>query len=226
MTAIQAIATICAQGEGLNPGRTIEGTADPLGLEDSHYYKFVNIQAGIEEPAGWDKPPLKGPAPKPIADPPITAKQLAYFVYPYPVNPSTADYTDSIVQKISDASNGLYQYMLLLTEAIFRAKGLEQKMLFYKGMHNSMIWMLDKLLQAMRKVSLVEGGQLAPTFENLSLDGHPDGPLGRLKQLAKQAYDAIGENPGGRFGDIQYYLKNIFDPPSTTPALPDVRDYT
>ncbi len=196
--AQQAIATICDQGEGFNPQR-IDGTDDLSGKEESHFYKFLSMQAALTKPAGFNEP-QKGPPPPDPGIPVITDEELGYFTFPFPENPITrADgnsggtpYTGEVEQAISDALNGLYQYMLILTETSFKVTGMAQKKLFYTGMHMSMIWIMDKLIQQMRNNALADGSgyALAPTFENYNL-GDRTVAYSNLVSLATTAVNAI-----------------------------------
>ena len=130
----------------------------------------------------------------------LRPEELGYFVFPFPANPVThavpgapnPAYADPVHQAISNALNGLYQYMLILTETAFKVTGAPQKALFFQGMHMSMIWIMDKLIQQMRTVPLAGGGVLAPTFENLDL-GARSGAYAALVRLQNAASGAIAD---------------------------------
>ena len=242
-TALAAIATICDQGEGFNPHH-VGATDDQSGHELSHYWKFVTLQNDIDVPKSWKKRPypLKGPINKLKSSLKVTEEELSYFVFPFLKNPTTEKYaeSDKVVGKISDAFNALFQYMLIMTEATLWAKGPAQKKLFYTGMHNSMIWIMDKYAQAMRKIEVEIGRKkyaVAPTFEFVELGKVDNGYLGaltNLKAYAQAALDAITDygkqdtGPVKNYSDVAYYLKLIVDPAlnsATNPPLPDVHDF-
>jgi len=225
--AQQAIATICDQGEGYNP-QHIDGTDDPTADEDSHFFKFLCLQSCLEAPAGWSEPD-SGLIPPPPGIAPITPAELAYFISPFPANPVTrADkngggqaYTDPVHQAISDALNGLYQYMLILTETAFKASGKQQKALFYQGMHMAMIWIMDKLIQSMRVIPLAGGGVLAPTFENIDL-GDRSVAFAGLVALQNRATKLIDDWEKQHHSKIYEDLKGYIQMFNT---LPDVSAY-
>ena len=212
--AQQAIATICDQGEGYNP-HSIDPDDDPSEDEESHYYKFLALQACLEKPIGY-KEPKKGPKPPAPGIKPITPVELAYFVFPFPENPTTRNdeipgggisYEKEVERAISDALNGLYQYMLILTETSFKVSGLQQKKLFYQGMHMSMMWIMDKMIQEMRGFSLKNQGKpyvLAPTFENFDL-GPRESAFATLKGLAETAIEVVERFK--EYRSVIYYLK-------------------
>ena len=227
--AQEAIATICDQGEGYNPEH-IDPIDDPSGDEDSHYYKFLCLQSCIQPPDCSHEHTIGPKPPKPDISP-ITPTELTYFVFPFPENPITRPdgtaqsgpvYKDPVHQAISDALNGLYQYMLILTETSFKASGMPQKKLFYQGMHMSMIWIMDKLIQQMRTVPLNDGSNqvLAPTFENFDL-GPRATSFAALKALAQRAIDLLPTSGGKivpEYNDLAVYLKKFA-------TLPDVAQY-
>ena len=221
--AQQAIATICDQGEGFNPVH-IDGTDDLSGKEDCHFYKFLCLQGTLEKPAGFDEP-QKGPPPPAPTIPLITKEELGFFTFNFPENPVTRRdeyppfgdlrYSNPAQQAVSDALNALYQYMLILTETSFKVTGMKQKKLFYQGMHMSMIWIMDKLIQQMRQIPLVDAHgkpmqdkdgkalALAPTFENFSL-GHRQHAYGNLVKVAQTAIDMTKSD--SQYSGMQGYL--------------------
>ena len=190
LDAIIAIDTICDQGEGFSHTKF----DDPSKHEESHYYKFLTLQsemAGYEQQS--DRRPKLPPSPPP-AKTQFTSKQLAnaHVVVNYPDNPTTMKYPAEFTD-LSNFTTGVYQYMLLMTETIYKVKGFEQKRFFAQGMHMSMIWILDKLCQAMRGLSYTQGGveyTLAPTFENTPILGTRSEAFGNLKSLANSVNDA------------------------------------
>jgi hypothetical protein len=219
--ALQAIGTICDQGEGYSQ----QAVDDPSKDEDSHYYKFLKLQAQLEEykssPDHRELLPDKPTPPEPIT-PTITDADLAKVIFNYPSNPITRTdqwatdqntvYADAF-QPISDLCNGIYQYMLILTETIFRVPSNEQKLFFNEAMHRSMIWVLDKVIQKMRGIPLndSEGHVLAPTFENIDLGERKDS-YANLMKLADAMVGQVG------YDEVKYYI-------GIMKTLPDVSDY-
>lgn len=185
-TAMNAINTICEQGEGFDPmGEPYDASpySDPeKQQEQSHYYKFLKLLSEID---GYDsyKPYLPAHPPLPDnADEPWTEKELSQVIYAYAVNPRTEDYEKGVKQHsstlvdlrpLSELCNAVYQYMLLMLEDTYQYEGAEQVELFNVGMHKAMIWVLDKLIGFMRGYTY--GGEkhdrhvLAPTFEYVEL---------------------------------------------------------
>lgn len=83
-----------------------------------------------------------------------------------------------------------------------------------------MIWILDKVIQAMRQVLLGDSNsdpgsplRLAPTFENIDL-GPRDQAFATLKNLCDDLNTRYG-NESWYNSDLQYYIQMI-------PSLPDV----
>lgn len=218
--ALIAIDTVCFQGEGFNH----EAYDDPSHAEASHYYKFLSLQAQFEDytkPDHQEMLPTKPKPPEPIT--PTADPFLEEVVLSFPDNPTTAQYLE-IQQSLggvnykplSDLVNGVYQYMLILTETIFKVRdtgpeGGGQKLFFNLAMHRSMIWVLDKLAQTMRKYKLEDGTVLAPTFENIDLGSRAEA-FTNLNKLG----DACKGMP--YYPDINYYLGVI-------ETLPEVSKY-
>ena len=179
--ALQAIATICDQGEGYTANNP--KWADEEKEEDSHFYKFYRLREGLAPVAGEPNPTLGEKVekeltpPDDLPDPKITEKQLSgvdstghTIRYNYAENPVTANYPEQLVD-LSNLCNLIYQYMLIMTEMGYRVSGAKQKEIFNIGMHKAMIWILDKLIQGMRESCSYESGgetfAMAPTFENI-----------------------------------------------------------
>ena len=161
-------------------------------------------------------------APDPIT-PTVTASELDEVIVKFPDNPTTAGYLKihkanpgSVNYKaFSDLVNGVYQYMLIMTETVYRIPNDGptggQKLFFNEAMHRSMIWVLDKLSQIMRGKELGDGTALAPTFENIDLGPRTDA-FANLLILA----DATKGTP--YYSDVEYYIGII-------KTLPDVSKY-
>ncbi|WP_052657678.1 ferritin-like protein [Thalassospira sp. HJ] len=218
-SALLAIQTIDAQGEGYGPSKF----DDPSDQELSHYYKFLTLQSKLE---GYDPKHEKIPAnpkpPKPAQDP-ITNKNLECFVYNVPTNPEAAQYGQGF-KECADVVNGLYQYMLIMTETIFKVGPKFQKVYFNQALHRSMIWILDKVLQAMRTQqatvtcgSLVREVAFAPSFENIDL-GTRDQAFSNLKKMCAELDNKYGTAKWYTDSYIKYYIDMI-------PTLFDVSPY-
>ena len=241
LEALQAIDTICDQGEGFRDPKTHqeERTDDPSHHEDSHYYKFLKLQAQLEQYPHHVEKLAPSPKPPDPIKPTITAAELAEVIVNFPDNPVTrpvgstfeqlgdAHISDLYVyperfRALSDLCNGVYQYMLIMTETIFKVasrgpEGGGQKLFFNVGLHRSMIWILDKLVQAMRGFDICDGQtpganfSLAPTFENIDLGDRKEA-YGNLIKLA----DAITDPD--QLSAVGYYI-------GTIKTLPDVAPY-
>ncbi len=200
--AFNAIQTISNQGEGANYTKWDDPKSN---LELSHFFKFLTLQAhfaqyspdceGLPEPEdGW---PVGLAPPSSVLDPKISAADLTGLTYDFPENPTTAGYAgDDYAVAMSNFCNGLYQYMLIMTETLFKVPDPSQKLFFNQGMHFSMIWMLDKVIKAMRLHTITAGDHqgkvLAPTFENIDL-GPRTAAYASLMDLAK-AVDTVAKS--------------------------------
>lgn len=257
--AFIAIDTICDQGEGYaqpkdsagSGGTETEPTDDPLKSELSHYYKFLTLQAQFEE---YDQkleslPPYPVPPPA-VIQPSVTVATLAQdgVLFNYPDNPETAHYPAEL-QDISNFCNGVFQYMLILTETIYKVDPANQKVFFNEGMHRSMIWVLDKLIQSMRKIKIQSGPYsghvMAPTFENIDL-GDRTQSFEALRKLGEKASESaedliqyamsMSPNVDHDYRDtlksaaqsVQYYVRSsvsVTDPEGHPMHLPDAGPY-
>ena len=125
------------------------------------------------------------PPPAPIV-PSITQADLiaAGLLSDFPDNPLNANYPAGY-RAIADFCSACFQYMLIMTETIFRVPPDKQKLFFNEGLHRSMIWVLDKYIRTIRQIPIpsgpYHGKMMAPTFENVDL-----GPRGRLVRRARQ----------------------------------------
>lgn len=224
-TAIQAITTICFQGEGFDHTKI----DDPSGHELSHYYKFLTLQSKLEGYNGiyteMGKLGFNNVAGTPTAPPSpetqFSAADLETFVFPTPTNPKASDF--SIAQgDLVNIADGLFQYMLIMTETIYKVPSEKQKIYFFRTMHQSMIWVMDKLFQAMRNVESDCGNyRVCPAFSNIDLGDRKDAFANLSKMVTnfqsvywyKSATKASWMN-----SDINYYLNKILE-------LPDVSAY-
>lgn len=220
--ALEAIATICFQGEGF----AHEAYDDDDKAELSHYYKFLSLQSMLE---GYTKDYIKkdnniASLPK-APNPPkkqYSEIDLSKFVFPAPENPSLEQFTEGRAKLVSIA-DGLFQYMLIMTETVYKIPSREQKLFFNRTMHQSMIWVLDKLLQALRGIQTADGEHtLCATFANINL-GERSEAFATLKMMCidfEALYGKNGTTPKDWYNqsDASYYLRKITE-------LPDVSVY-
>lgn len=155
-SALRAIDTICEQGEG-SPKDPTHEFDDPSDLEETHWYKFKQVR---EELAGF------------------TPEEQATFVLAFPDNPTRESYTPKEgaydYRPLVDLANAVFTYVFQLTQLSYRLSGDAQHMVFNIGMHKAMIFVLDKIVGAMRYYHVDGGGvsgqgsgpSIAPTFEN------------------------------------------------------------
>ena len=188
-----AIDTICDQGEGypvpyLGPG----ADDDPSKGEESHYVKFVTLQAQYADYATTTESLPAEPPPPALQLPTITDADLAAagLVVAFPDNPTAKAYPAEY-RPIADFCSACFQYMLIMSETIYRVPPDRQKLFFNEGLHRSMIWVLDKYIQHDPADSAsAPASFMGPVFENLDL-----GPR-------KTSFAALtsGRRPGDRRG--------------------------
>lgn len=174
--AALAIDTICDQGEGYPvPNLGAGPVDDPSKREQSHYVKFLALQAQFADYAGTTETLAAEPPPPAPQVPTFTAAALdsAKLVVAFPDNPTTDSYPADL-QPIAQFCSACFQYMLILTETVFRVPPDGQKLFFNEGLHRSMIWVLDKYIRTIREIPLGNGQYMAPVFENLDLGARVD----------------------------------------------------
>ncbi len=198
-SALQAINTICEQGEG-NPQDPKHEFDDPAKLEETHWYKFKQVR---DELAGF------------------TAAEINSFVFPFPDNPTVASYTPAAIsaydfRPFANLANAVFTYVFQLTQLSFQLSGAAQHMVFNIGMHKAMIFVLDKIVGAMRYYSLTgngttgnlgDGPALAPTFENY--------PFKSLATAKQEMIALFALTPS----DFQQYNPNILQRMKDLPEL-------
>lgn len=179
--AATAIDTICDQGEGvpipdIGPGPD----DDPSKDEESHYVKFLTLQAQFADYAGTTEVrPPQPPAPADVIQPAITQQALldAGVLVNMPESPLAASYPEFYVD-IANFCSACFQYMLVMTETIYLVPPEKQKVFFNEGLHRSMIWVLDKYIRTIRQIPITSGAyagmMMGPTFENVSLGERAD----------------------------------------------------
>ncbi|MEP3889606.1 MAG: ferritin-like domain-containing protein [Hellea sp.] len=205
--ALDAIDTICEQGEGADYTGFVE---DKHPAEESHYYKFWSLSAELD---GYDftgaPPQVEGMNPPPVSTSPLTQQDLSdRFVYNMPRNPKGTDYSDP-ARAMVDVANGLFQYMLIMTETTLLVPAKHQKLYFNKTMHQSMIWVMDKFYQDLRKIQ-DRGRLLAPTFENPF-------PVGTTRETAYAALKKL-------VADCEYRSKTLHNFSDASWNLPNIKD--
>ena len=174
--AATAIDTICDQGEGVpiqNVGPSPDD--DPSKDEESHYMKFLTLQAQFADYAGTSEVrPPQPPAPTEVIQPAMTQQALldAGVLVNMPDSPVAANYPEYYVD-IANFCSACFQYMLVMTETVYLVPPEKQKLFFNEGLHRSMIWVMDKYIRTIRQIPIPSGdyaGQMmGPTFENVSL---------------------------------------------------------
>jgi len=171
-----AIDTICDQGEGRPVPRIGPSPYDdPSKQEDSHYVKFLGLQAQFADYAGTsEQRPLQPSPPTDVIQPAVTGKELlaADVLVDVPDSPVAAGYPEHYVD-ITNFCSACFQYMLVMTETIYLVPPAQQKLFFNEGLHRSMIWVLDKYVRTIRQIPIPDGAYsgkcMGPTFENVSL---------------------------------------------------------
>ncbi|RYY27112.1 MAG: hypothetical protein EOP62_08130 [Sphingomonadales bacterium] len=176
LDAATAIDTICDQGEGVPiPDIGPSPFDDPSKKEDSHYVKFLNLQAQFADYAGTTEVrPPQPPAPVDVIQPAITQQALldGGVLVNMPDNPIAARYPE-YYSDIANFCSACFQYMLIMTETVYLVPPEKQKVFFNEGLHRSMIWVLDKYIKTIRQLPISSGDyagmMMGPTFENVSL---------------------------------------------------------
>jgi hypothetical protein len=171
LDAIDAIDTICDQGEGYPvPNLGASAYADTSKGEDSHYMKFLRLQAQFSGYADCREKLPSQPPPPPPQLPTITQEALDErdLVVAFPRNPTSGSYPAKL-QPIANFSSALFQYMLIMVETIYKVPPEGQKLFFNEGLHRSMIWVMDKYFLTIREIPIGNGEFMAPVFENFSL---------------------------------------------------------
>ena len=237
--ALLAIDTICDQGEGYPvPNLGAGAFDDPTKRESSHYVKFLTLQAQFAAYHGTTETIAAEP-PKPAQQlPTITQKMLddAQLVVAWPDNPTTASYPSDL-QPIAAFCSACFQYMLILTETVFRVPPAGQKLFFNEGLHRSMIWVLDKYIRTIREIPIGNGLFMAPVFENVDLGKRVDSFAG-LTHYGTEAVTAAQKLAAALspddpmvsvYGDVAYYAALATGTPDNLAPgkrpLVDVRPY-
>jgi hypothetical protein len=176
LDAATAIDTICDQGEGVPIPDVGPGPDDdPSKDEQSHYVKFLTLQAQFADYAGTtEQRPPQPPAPVDVIQPAVTQDMLlaAGVLVNVPDNPVAANYP-ALYCDIANFCSACFQYMLIMTETVYRVPPENQKLFFNEGLHRSMIWVLDKYIRTIRQIPITRGAyagmMMGPVFENVSL---------------------------------------------------------
>ncbi|CAN5320078.1 hypothetical protein BH10PSE14_BH10PSE14_08930 [soil metagenome] len=234
-----AIDTICDQGEGYPvPYLGPENDDDPSKGEQSHYVKFINLQAHYAEYFGNPESLPTEPPPPPQLLPTVTDAELAAagLVIAFPKNPTAAGYRKEY-SAIADFCSACFQYMLIMSETIYRVPPQQQKLFFNEGLHRSMIWVLDKYIRAIRQIPLTDGTFMGPVFEDFDL-GPRESSLAALTKVGTRAIDAADAllaklKPNDPLidvlGNVKYYIGVATPQPKSGATgkahLPDVAPY-
>lgn len=237
--ALIAIDTICDQGEGYAVPRIgPEPVDDPSKKEASHYYKFLKLQAQFEQYKYRRETLPKHPPPPDPVSPTVTEPEIAALVADFPESPVAACYPWELAPVAAFAS-GLFQYMLIMTETVYKVPPAGQRLFFNEGMHRSMIWVLDKYIQKLRGIRILsgpyEGKALAPTFDNTPLGPRKFSYAGltamgiaavAAAEAAQKLYPE-GSPSHTALGGIAYYVNQAVPIPGAGDAarIPDVFEY-
>jgi Ferritin-like len=223
--ALTAIASIDFQGEGWNSS----AYDDPGEHERSHYFKYLTVQSKlVGYPDHDDFLAIRQLERTHL--PPTPAEQygpaeLDQVVFNMPPNPVAASWPSGR-RDVANLASALYQYMLIMNETVFRVPAKEQRVYFNRAMHMSMIWVLDKFLQTMRKVPLygdeVSGLpdanlRLACPFDNIDL-GPRDQAYANLAAMAAKVDADYATQAWYQHSGLGGYVQMI-------PTLPDVSAY-
>ena len=228
--AFEAITTICDQGEGYPVPRVGPDEHDdyPAKNELSHYMKFLILQAHfVDYPKTKETLPKEPPRPQPQKPTMSDADLLASgMVIDFPDNPTSAGYPAEY-RPFADFCSACFQYMLIMSETVYRVPPKEQRLFFNEGLHRSMIWILDKYARTIRSIPLANGKYMAPVFENIDLGPQRTSYLRfavYAQEAAKRADEVAKSNPGlaGVMGNISYYAKLAIEGDR---KLPDVARY-
>ena len=190
--------------------------------------KFVTLQAQYADYVGTSEtlppePPPPAPQQPTVHDADLLKAQL---VIDFPDNPTTASYPLPY-QPIAAFCSACFQYMLIMSETVYRVPPKEQRLFFNEGLHRSMIWILDKYARTIRSIPLANGKYMAPVFENIDLGPQRTSYLRfavYAQEAAKRADEVAKSNPGlaGVMGNISYYAKLAIEGDR---KLPDVARY-
>ena len=162
-TPPSAIDTICDQGEGYPVPAAMSTDDDPSKDEQSHYVKFLESAGPVRRICRLQGEAAEEAARRPRRSRrPFTAAQLveAGVLVDFPDNPTNEGYPARAVSRSPTFCSGLFQYMLIMIETIYRVPPEGQKLFFNEGLHRSMIWVLDKYTQTIRQPSRSAHGQV------------------------------------------------------------------
>lgn len=222
--ALDAIDTICDQGEGTPIANVGPGPDDDSsGAEQSHYVKFLRLQAQFADYAGTVEERAKQPpAPAAVIQPSVTQQQLidAGVLVNFADNPVAADYPEHY-SDIANFCSACFQYMLVMIETIYLVPPDQQKRFFNEGLHRSMIWVMDKYIQTIRRLPIPTGihagTMMAPTFENVSLGTQADSFAGftRFGHAAIKAAQALMGDMGCKVVKDVDHLAALGRPPAS-----------
>jgi len=223
--AATAIDTICDQGEGvpipdLGPSPDDDQSKD----EQSHYVKFLTLQAQFADYAGTGEVrPAQPPAPTDVIQPAITQQALldAGVLVNVPESPLAASYPEYYVD-IANFCSACFQYMLVMTETVYLVPPEKQKVFFNEGLHRSMIWVLDKYIRTIRQIPIPSGDyagmMMGPTFENVSLGAQADSFKGLTEFGNKAIASANVLIAQLDANEVVEHVQELFAPGGTTAA--------
>lgn len=223
--AATAIDTICDQGEGVPiPDIGPSPDDDPSKDEESHYVKFLTLQAQFADYQGTaEVRPPQPPAPADVIQPAVTQQALldAGVLVNMPDSPRADAYPD-YYRDIANFCSACFQYMLVMTETVYLVPPEKQKLFFNEGLHRSMIWVLDKYIRTIRQIPIPSGDyagtMMGPTFENVSL-GDREVSFEGLKDYGNKAIAAANALIAQLdVSEVVDHVQALFAPGSTNAA--------
>ena len=175
--AASAIDTICDQGEGYPvPAIGPDPDDDPSKDEESHYVKFLNLQAQFADYAGCSEQ-LPPEPPPPAADrarrSPPSELVAAGVLVRLPDNPVNADYPAELSARSPSSAAACFQYMLIMTETIYRVPPdraeivLQRRPAPLDDLGDGQIYPDDPQIPI--PLGAYAGKLMGPTFENVDL---------------------------------------------------------
>ena len=223
--AATAIDTICDQGEGVPiPGIGPSPDDDPSKDEESHYVKFLTLQAQFADYAGTTETrPGQPTPPTDVIQPAVTGQELldAGVLVDMPESPLAASYPEFYVD-IANFCSACFQYMLVMTETVYLVPPEKQKLFFNEGLHRSMIWVLDKYIRTIRQIPVTVGDyagmMMGPTFENVSLGDRASSFQGLTDFGNKAIASANALIAQLDVNEVVEHVQELFAPGGTTAA--------
>ena len=214
--AINALHTIVDQGEGFKNEKDHQFD-DKTKEEESHWYKYNELSTSYaslkSDYINYQK-----------ENPKLTASFESYITFAFPKNPSVNPSLDPTVNSAYAPeyldyvyfANATYSYLLWMTEISYTLKDHAQSAMFSIGMHKAMIFVLDKVIGAMRYQTYTsptdnQTYNLTPSFENYQFASIKTAKE-ELIALCKRVINNKAISPSAAIGDN--ILERIQDLPN------------